>query len=657
MNTELSQLTKPMLLERCKQLGIKGYSSKNKTELIDMIIAKQGIPQNVVVNVEPVLEPVVDPVTEPSASLGPPTGLRFIDLFCGVGGFHQALSQLNGTCVFACDIDEKCRDVYEANYGLRPHGDITKVNVNGIPDFDILCGGFPCFMPGTLVLTNNGYKKIEDVQLSDQLMTHTGAFQTILNTQQKLYTGKIYMVHIKYRKTPILCTPEHPFYVRTRKRVWNLITGDYDIECGEPEWKKACDLTTDDYFGMVVHEKDYYTPLIYSEIQKNYNMHQDHDVTNNNPFVRSIASVHNGVKYYWDCLLQLDTIHVTNTPVYNFEVESDNSYIVENTIVHNCQSFSNGGKKKGFSDDRGNLFEYILKIAVTKRPSFLFLENVKHIKKIDNGTVFTHILKRINESGYHVDEKTVFELSPHQLGVPQQRERVIFVCVRADIYDANKVVVIDPPYTPIDMDSVVEKDTTATQKYRISAETEQILNIWDEMVQLMEVGESLSPTILCNEFNSVYDVIEWNALPDWKREYITKNKPIYNKYKEDWDAWYESYKDILQQKEVYGKLEWQAGKKKENDSIFHHFIQFRQSGIRVKKSEYFPTLVAIVQTPIFAKEKRYITPRECARLQSFPDTFKIHKNDHTAYKQFGNAVNVKVVHYVMEHTLRLYGLV
>ena len=60
----------------------------------------------------------------------------------------------------------------------------------------------------------------------------------------------------------------------------------------------------------------------------------------------------------------------------------------------------------------------------------------------------------------------------------------------------------------------------------------------------------------------------------------------------------------------------------------------RQSGIRVKRTQYFPTLVAIVQTPIYGKEKRYITPRECARLQSFPDSFKCHPKDHTAYKHF-----------------------
>ena len=107
-------------------------------------------------------------------------------------------------------------------------------------------------------------------------------------------------------------------------------------------------------------------------------------------------------------------------------------------------------------------------------------------------------------------------------------------------------------------------------------------------------------------------------------------------------------------REVYCKLEWQVGLKKENDSIFNHFIQVRQSGIRVKKAKYFPTLVAIVQTPIYGKEKRYITPRECARLQSFPDDFIMHTSDNIAYKQFGNAVNVDVVHHAISLTLSQY---
>lgn len=69
---------------------------------------------------------------------------KFIDLFCGIGGFHQALSNIGCECVFASDIDEDCRKIYFNNYGILPLGDITKIDERDIPEHDILCAGFPC---------------------------------------------------------------------------------------------------------------------------------------------------------------------------------------------------------------------------------------------------------------------------------------------------------------------------------------------------------------------------------------------------------------------------------------------------------------------------------------------------------------------------------
>ena len=61
----------------------------------------------------------------------------FIDLFCGIGGFHQAMSDLGGTCVFASDIDADCRKTYERNYGLKPEGDITKINAKDLSNHSV----------------------------------------------------------------------------------------------------------------------------------------------------------------------------------------------------------------------------------------------------------------------------------------------------------------------------------------------------------------------------------------------------------------------------------------------------------------------------------------------------------------------------------------
>jgi len=389
--------------------------------------------------------------------------MNFIDLFSGIGGFHTALNRMGHKCVLACDIDKKCREIYKKNYGIEPVNDIREINEKTMPNFDILCAGFP------------------------------------------------------------------------------------------------------------------------------------------------------------------------------------------------CQSFSNAGKKQAFEDKvRGTLFFDIIRIAKEKQPKFMFLENVKHIKKVDEGNVFNTILGALDEIGYYIeDEKSVFELSPHYLGIPQDRKRIIFVCIRKDIYNPDKVIDLGlEENVTINFDNIIEKEVDP--KYKVKSNIVYLFDTWDKMVRQMEPGQKMSPTILCNEFNSNYSEEEFENLPQWKQDYITKNKPIYQKYKQLWDSWYEEHKDILKKKEVNGKLEWQAGPLKENDSIWNHFIQLRQSGIRVKKSKFFPTLVAIVQTPIYGKEKRYITPRECARLQSFPDSFILPESDNVAYKQFGNAVNVEVVYRVMSKTLELY---
>jgi DNA (cytosine-5)-methyltransferase 1 len=76
--------------------------------------------------------------------------IRFIDLFCGIGGFRIAFEdackevEINANCVFSSDIDKYAQDSYEANFGERPHGDLTLIDENEIPDHDILFAGFPC---------------------------------------------------------------------------------------------------------------------------------------------------------------------------------------------------------------------------------------------------------------------------------------------------------------------------------------------------------------------------------------------------------------------------------------------------------------------------------------------------------------------------------
>jgi DNA (cytosine-5)-methyltransferase 1 len=98
--------------------------------------------------------------------------LKFIDLFCGIGGFRIGMEQAckeNGIipdCVFSSDIDPHCQDSYEYNFGDRPYGDITKVDENEIPDHDILFAGFPC-QPFSIIGSKRGFNDIRGTLFFD----------------------------------------------------------------------------------------------------------------------------------------------------------------------------------------------------------------------------------------------------------------------------------------------------------------------------------------------------------------------------------------------------------------------------------------------------------------------------------------------------------
>lgn len=89
--------------------------------------------------------------------------IRFVDLFCGIGGFHIAFTEaareigLSPECVFASDIDNDCKKVYHANFGITPYGDITTVDATQVPDHEVLLAGFPC-QPFSIIGHRRGFE-------------------------------------------------------------------------------------------------------------------------------------------------------------------------------------------------------------------------------------------------------------------------------------------------------------------------------------------------------------------------------------------------------------------------------------------------------------------------------------------------------------------
>ena len=356
MVSEYSQKSKKELISLCKQKGIKKLSALNKPQLIQIL---EDIKED-------------QEVQEVQIVQEGKNVYKFIDLFCGIGGFHQALTSLGCECNLACDIDAACRKVYTSNYQLEPCIDVKKIDPEMIEDMDIICGGFP------------------------------------------------------------------------------------------------------------------------------------------------------------------------------------------------CQAFSNAGNKKMFSDDRGLLFDEIIRIAKVKKPKFMFLENVKHILKVGDGEVIKYIRGKLDMNNYHVQ---IFQISPHQYGVPQQREWVYFVCVRKDIYNGASILLPEKKEN-FKFEDFLDKKVNIDPKYFIGGDILKCLEAWNEMIRLFEVGEKISPTIMINEHYNNHTQEDFDNYAGWRKDYITKNKTLIAKYKDKWDVWYEKHKEILQKREIFGKLEWQAGKIKENDSIF-----------------------------------------------------------------------------------------
>ncbi len=89
--------------------------------------------------------------------------IKFIDLFCGIGGFRYAMEDaakehnINTRCMLSSDIDKECQEVYFKNFGERPLGDISKIDVRDIPDHDILLAGFPC-QPFSIIGQMKGFE-------------------------------------------------------------------------------------------------------------------------------------------------------------------------------------------------------------------------------------------------------------------------------------------------------------------------------------------------------------------------------------------------------------------------------------------------------------------------------------------------------------------
>lgn len=361
-----------------------------------------------------------------------------------------------------------------------------------------------------------------------------------------------------------------------------------------------------------------------------------------------------------------------------------------------CQPFSKATPTKlrtGFDNPKqGNLFNYVIKILQAKKPRYFILENVLHIRKHNSEKTWKKIYEELEalSTGYRVREIC---LSPHQFEIPQIRRRMFIVGDRQDLPSLPE----PPDYIEPDLRRYL--DTNPPGAHKLSDRQKKCLEVWQEfLVKLqdkdlprapiwsMEFGanypfkETTPDALKTNELQKylgnhgtplkglsekeirqnlpAYAQREQKAFPPWKIRFIQENRDFYEDNKDWIDEWKQK---ILEFPPSYQKFEWNCKAEDRNQwNLWKFVIQFRASGIRVKRATTAPSLVTMsVHVPIIGWEKRYMTQRECARLQGMAclpgenhlrgiekEALELPGTASRTFTALGNAVNVDVVEYI-----------
>lgn len=360
-----------------------------------------------------------------------------------------------------------------------------------------------------------------------------------------------------------------------------------------------------------------------------------------------------------------------------------------------CQPFSKAGDQRGFEcTKQGDLFFHVAAILKEKKPPFFILENVPNLLKHDGGRTWAEIQRILGVGrdglGYHI---TAERFSPHNFGIPQIRDRVYIVGSLAPLTNFTWP---EKSNATTSIDSILEDHPSTAKK--LSSQVEDCLNVWNDFLKSCPVDiEIPSFPLWSMEWGATYpyedttpyalrtdlgidglkgfagshgckigyfrDIEErWMALPShartpqrrfpqWKIDFIRQNREFYSKNKSWIDPW---MFDILKFPSSLQKLEWNV--KGGTRDIWEYVLQFRASGVRVKRRTTAPSLIAMTDTqvPIIGWQKRYMTPLECAKLQSLDSLKALPATPTKAFHALGNAVNSTVVERVASALLKGY---
>lgn len=344
-----------------------------------------------------------------------------------------------------------------------------------------------------------------------------------------------------------------------------------------------------------------------------------------------------------------------------------------------CQPFSKAGKQKGMKDKKnGSLFNEIVEVLSYNKPRYFILENVPFIRQHDNERTWKYMVSKLqDELKYYIDHRVY---SPHDFGIPQHRKRIFIVGSRTGLSHFEW-----PETTPkknLDIRSILDRNPSGAQK--VGNDELMCLALWQNFINRIPKKERLPGfPIWSMEFEATYPFekttpyaltekqlskyrgnygvsldglskeeqlkllptyarVEQEMFPEWKQDFIRRNREFFEKYKKELAPIVNKIKRL--KTPSWQKFEWncQDGER----IIKNYLIQFRASGVRVKKTSFSPSLVCTkTQVPIIGWEKRYISKKEAARLQSIKG-IKLPENDNVCFHALGNAVNVYIAHLI-----------
>jgi DNA (cytosine-5)-methyltransferase 1 len=290
-----------------------------------------------------------------------------------------------------------------------------------------------------------------------------------------------------------------------------------------------------------------------------------------------------------------------------------------------CQGFSMSGERiraNVFKDDpRNYLFKHYLNVVRIVKPDFFVFENVKGILTMKNGKIFNEILKAFSDSTnfdgvkYFVSYRVVKAV---EFGIPQKRERVIIFGSRDKDVDFNKY-----------FEQTIRKFESQNPAFLKST------TVWDAISNLSEPtedGKTAKP----------------KAETDYQKHLQSQSKIIENHYKPN-----HSEKAIARMKQIKNGENWTSLK---DDIKSVHSGSYG----RLEKNGVAPTIVTRFDTPsggrfIHPTENRTLTPREAARIQSFPDDFVFTGTKSSICKQIGNAVPPKLAYFIANIIKEIYN--